>query len=260
MAKRKKAARKPGMAAEMNLTVRSGYILIDQSTATGGVSIEREVIDFTEVGDGFDSVTKTTKHVNHAQLVRLMDACVKRVDYILRKYCARAGYGWYADKRAKAKVEAEVAELAQEAARLNSRARSTGAERVCYISVVPTKVVTNSRAAVLEVAQSVREILRDLKRVLSAGKVGQDFDTAWTRAKNLHKLAVGPQSDSIRFALEAAKDARSALRDKLEQARNEYKVDELPDGVVQGLADSLDLSPIDAALQWFTPSAFDDRE
>lgn len=226
------------------IDLKSGFIMLDVSSASGGVTYQREVLDErrTANGEGTEKTWKTIKIVDHDDLVRKVDACAKRADYILRKHCSRFGRFWFADEAQKALVMADLVELRNQAVLANTEARIGGCARRCYVSIVPTEINLAHEDAAREVAHTIQTTLGDMLDVLKAGDIGRPFEKVMLRMKNLEKLAVGICAESIVFARDEAKDAKKIIREKLKMGQSP-----------ESAAKAADVGMIQAAIDMFAP-------
>lgn len=233
------------MGAMQSVQIRPGYVVLDVSSATGGVHYQRREIEQHKIGpdhEGLQARHETVKTVDHVVAVKDVDAVVKQVDYAIRKYCAKTVFGPFADEDNLAKLQAEVAKIKAEAVEVNERAVAVGSARRAYIGIVPAKLDVVSPEAAEEIARTVREVLGDLRDALRVGDVGPRFDGVFLRSKNLANLAVGLQSDAVRFALDCVKEARKRVKDAIKKG-------ETPESA----GGSLDLGPVEQAIDLFTP-------
>jgi len=154
----------------------------------------------------------------------LFRSVVKKVDYVLRKHCARTEMGWFADDKALKKVKREVAVIAREAKELNASAAKADSARRAKISVAPLKLDPAHPEAVQEIAHTIRGVLLELRDALRAGDIAS-LHKLRIRSKNLEQLAVGFQSAAIRFALERVPDAANEIREAVKNATRAAKDD-----------------------------------
>jgi hypothetical protein len=232
---------------ENTFRFRPGWIIRDRSNATGGVHYTRELIeehtslDMRQVTDH-----KTRKTVDNVEIVHAMDSLVKRVDYVLRKHCTRTEIGCFADDVRLAKVRTEVDELKLEAVQLNKKAAKANSKRRVQIDVVPLKLDLAQPEAVKEIAATVRGVLTALRDALRCGDVAS-IHKLKIRAINLEQLAVGIQSDIIRFAVERALQAASEIKTAIRGAG-----DKSTRQAARLAGRDLDLDAIEAAIAHFT--------
>jgi len=245
---------------------RPGWLVIDQSTASGGVRYERRALDESTInrGNGIRTVHRSIKTVDHVEFCAAIDALVKRVDYALRKHGTRVGKNWFVDSAGLKKVEAEVAEIAAEAARLNTEdAAQAMSGRRAYIGILPMPIDFDRHEAVREIARTIRETLTEVHDALRAGAV-EDFHKLKLRCINIDRLAVGMQADAIRFALERFATARRAIKDAAKVAKKKAadagaspaKIEEAAVRGAQDCGAALDLEAIQVAIDHFLPSVF----
>jgi hypothetical protein len=227
-----------------SIQLKSGYILLDASSATGGVSYQRTVLDEqrTNNGEGTEKTWKTVKVVDHDEAVRNVDRQAKKADYILRKHCSRFGRFWFADEDQLALVMADVAELRKAAKLANTEAAAVGCARRAYVSIVPTKIDLAHEEAAREVAHTIQGTLADMLAVINAGDIGRPFEAVYLRMKNLEKLAVGICSESIVFARDEAKAAKKVIRDWIKQGQTP-----------ESAAKHAETDMIQAAIDMFAP-------
>jgi hypothetical protein len=228
------------------IQVKSGYIVLDASTATGGVRYMREVLKesapYGRDGEGEEKEWKTKKLVDHKELVAACDSLVKRVDYILRKYASRTSFGWFADETQLVEIRREVDLIAAEAAGINRTCATAGCERRVHIAVVPARMDLGTPDAAKEVARTIVSQLGDLAAALRAGDVGRSFDNLLVRAKNLDALAVGFAGESIKMALETIKSERREIKGKIKRGQTP-----------ESAGKQADLSTVEGAIAMFVP-------
>lgn len=248
--------------SESVFNFRPGWMVVDCSSASGGIQYDRELLKEQSIGNGLQADHKTRKTVDNVAFCQEVDAVVKKVDYVLRKHCARTEMGWFADDNALQKVKAEVALLAEEAALLNTvGARKAKSARRAKIRVVPLKLDFDKREAVQEIAHTIRAVLTELRDTLRAGDL-PNLHKLKIRSKNLEKLAVGFQSDAIRFALDhvpvAANEIRDAVRAAKRAATNDGKgklaVEKATNAAAKRAGAKVNIESIEAAIAHFEDS------
>jgi hypothetical protein len=246
---------------------RPGWMIVDCSSASGGIQYDRELLKEKSIneGNGMQADHKTRKTVDNVEFCAAVDAVVKKVDYVLRKHCARTEMGWFADDRALQRVKAEVAEIEAEAEELNTAgARRAKSARRAKIRVVPLRLDLAKPEAVQEIAHTIRSILIELRDTLRAGDLA-NLHKLKIRSKNLHQLAVGFQSDAIRFALDrvplAANEIREEMKNAKRGAQNDGKSKERVERDVNAAARragaKVDIQAIEAAIMHFTDDSVD---
>lgn len=194
---------------------RSGWILVDRSTANGGVRYTRTPVEEHSInrGDGIQATHETVKEVDHVAFVKEIDRLVKHTEYILRKTCAQTPVGYFASDEILPKVREEIERLVHEASALNASASIAGCARRARIQIVPIRVDLDTEEAAQEIAKHIRESLTALRNLLRQGETGTPWHNALGRAKNLPTLATGVQADSITFGLENAQAEAKAIRE-----------------------------------------------
>lgn len=260
--------RQPIAPMSAKVVLRPGWLIIDNSTASGGIRYDRHVIEDATTtinrGAGIETTHQTVKTVDHVEFCARIDALVKKVDYSLRKHGTRVGKNWFADDEALKVIEAEIAEIATEAARLNTLgAEEARSDRRAHIGIMPIPIDFDREEAVREIARTIRETMTEVLTALQAGAV-DDFHKLKIRCMNLDKLAVGMQSDAIRFALErfaeAAKEIKTAANEArkkaLASAAREADADKAAADAAAKLGRKLDLESIQVAIDHFQPSVF----
>jgi len=243
---------------------RPGWMMVDCSSASGGISYDRELLGEEPINRkrGLQVDHKTRKTVDNVEFCAAVDAVVKKVDYVLRKHCARTDMGWFADDSVLHKVKAEVAEIMKEAEELNTNgAKKAKSARRAKIRVVPLKLDLAKPEAVQEIAGTIRSVLIELRDALKAGDLAS-LHKLRIRSRNLEKLAVGFQSDAIKFALErvplAAAEIREAVKHATRAAKNDGedkdKVTEVGEIAAKRAGGKVDVESIEAAIAHFEES------
>lgn len=245
-------------------TFRPGWMIVDCSSANGGIRYDRELLGEEPINRrrGLQVDHKTRKTVDNVEFCAAVDAVVKKVDYVLRKHCARTDMGWFADDVALGKVKAEVAEIEKEAHALNTvDAKKAKSARRAKIRVVPLKLDLAKPEAVQEIAATIRSVLIELRDALKNGNLA-DLHKLRIRSRNLEKLATGFQSDAIRFALErvplAAAEIREAVKHATRAAKNDGedkdKITEVGEQAAKRAGAKVDVESIEAAIAHFEES------
>lgn len=257
-------SKKSKVSSESVFNFRPGWMIVDCSSASGGIRYDRELLKEKSInkGHGIQADHKTRKTIDNVEFCAAIDAVVKKVDYVLRKNCARTAMGWFADDHALQKVKAEVAEIEREAHELNTNAaKKAKSARRAKINVVPLKLDLAKPEAVREIAGTIREVLAELRDALRAGDVAS-LHKLRIRSKNLDRLAVGFQSDAIKFALErvpnAANEIREAIKNATRAAKNDGedkdKIAEVAEAAAKKAGAKIDIESIEAALAHFEDS------
>lgn len=220
------------------IKIRPGWIIRDLSTAEGGVTHDARTMRQRRVESGGTCVeSRTSRTVDNPAICAALDALVKRVDYVLRKHCARATVGWFADDAALREVQAEVAKIQAEAQEVNARAAAEGSERRATIEIWPLRLdLAVTPKAPARIAGEIRQSLCEIRDAFREGRLG-DLHKLQIRTRNLDKLVTGFPSEAIRFALSRAHEAAREARGKMRKGRDERRVGR-----------AIDLDAIEAAL------------
>lgn len=257
-------SKKSKVPSENVFQFRPGWMIVDCSSASGGIRYDRELLKEKSInkGNGMQADHKTRKTVDHVEFCAAIDAVVKKVDYVLRKNCARTAMGWFADDHALQKVKAEVAEIQREAEELNTNAaKKAKSARRAKIRVVPLKLDLAKPEAIQEIAATIRDVLTELRDALRAGDVAS-LHKLRIRSKNLEQLAVGFQSDAIKFALERVPGAANEIRDAIKNAKratqndggNKEAIEEAVNAAAKKAGAKVDVDAIEAAIAHFMDS------
>jgi len=244
----------PTSSIQDRIKVRPGYLVIDTSTATGGVSYDRQYGEATKInnGQGLQATLQTVKTVDHVEAVAALDALKKKVDYACRRYCARTAFGWFADEISLRGLRKEIDELRAEAVTLNAAAAAVGSERRAHVGIVAGKLELASPDAAREIARTIREVLGGvldalrsghIKKVAdSDGKVTQkdELHAPLLKCRNLDRLAVGLAGESVKLALARIPEAKKELLEAIKDGRDPEEV-----------GAELDLGAIENAITWF---------
>lgn len=204
--------------------IAPGYIVINASSASGGITYEREEVTEEAHRRGRVVSLRHTKRIDNEHSVRAIDAAVKDVDHILRTACVRLiNVGHFATVDVLAAVEDRVAVLAQKVNRLNAEAIQRKSAHRGMIHIVTAMLDLTREGNRQIVYQTARDTIGELRSSLRIGDVVDDRDETGAiarrhqlrsillRAKNLDALFVGPLQASVRNALDRVKTARVDL-------------------------------------------------
>lgn len=217
----------------MEYTLATGtFLVIDTSSAAGGVSYDREYAAETAVAEGTEQVFRTTRKVDHAELVKLADQLVQQARYAIRKHAISTPLGWICDTDGLRQIIDEILVLEAKARGFNIKAMAEGCERRVRVGVVPVELHPHNVAAAREISRTVFNTLGELADMLADGtsygspKGVQRLETfVHVRCRNLDRLAVGNQRFSIQDALGVARDVIRAARGAV-KAKSCPKADE----------------------------------
>lgn len=201
------------------VNIRPGYVVLDTSSAHGGVHYYRKEIEAHAInnGEGVDATHETRKVVDHVAAVKAVDAVTKELDYAIRKYCAKTVFGPFCSDEDLPALQARVEELRAKADQVNADAAAAGSARRAYIGIVPVRIDVVSPEAAREIARTVCDVLSELRDAVKDGDVGPRFDGIWLKARNLAKLATGLQSECICWALDEINANRKECKDRIKR-------------------------------------------
>lgn len=236
----------------------AGYLVQTEFEAAGGVSYEREYISEETEGRSLKAEFVTRKKVDDVELVKDSRSIIWRAYYVMAKHAAKTPIGYFADAPMLEALEKEFAEVRELAREFNELAYSLRSDRRVKVEIYPLDVSVDNETVARRLAKLVRDRLVALRDTLREADL-KEFKEAAERAKNLEKLATGIQRDSIRYAVEAARDGRKALakRIKDEGAKTAKQQKECADALFVGKSGGrpeVDIEAIDAAIDMFTQS------
>ena len=227
------------------LDLARGIFFIVEFSAKGGVAYKRIGKEYVEEHED-ESLTAeytTRKEVDHIGLAKWSRQVVNAAYNVMERHCSPTPIGYWIAEENSSKMLAELAQVKEEAGKLNKHSASVGSHRRAYIDIYAMHVgKEDEEKTAKRLAETVRERLDSLREDLANGDLNA-YATSWKRAKNLPKLATGIQAESIVLALEAARELRSKLAEAIKNRK-------LP--VEAGKA--LDLTTIESAIFLFTDS------
>jgi len=226
------------------VTVAPGYVVINISGASGGVSYTREAVSSKVKRHAVATTFVNVMYVDHAALVDEINAAVKRVDgTILRNRCVKMSFGHFVTAQGVAALQHEVAVLRTHVEALNQAAAAVKSAHRGRVGVVVAQLDVTHPDVVAEVSRTVVEVLTGFRAALAAGDVDDVIDprtgvvTARTamkplaiRAKNLGGVVESESAAVLRTALDRARTARAEVRER---------------------CGDVNLSTIDRAIAWF---------
>ena len=239
-------------------TLRPGqYLVQDISSASGGITYQRNKDARQEAGEGYEQDIRTHKKVDHEALIADSEELIQRARYVLRANAANTVIGWITDgvglKRIREGFETSrgdfypgINHLEQLAAQLNDKAKRAGSARRCRVAIVPIALSIDNEAAAAEIARTVRDICKEMYEVCRAGDP-DGLQRILLRAKNLERLATGMQQDAIVFAVECARAARKELRKAIKG-----QPDKAHERLLSQCGASLNLEEIEACIGMFS--------
>jgi len=227
------------------LNVARGIFYIVEFSAKGGIAYKRVGKGWEEEHEDLSLTAEftTRKEVDHIGLAKWSRQIVNSAYNVMERHCSPTPVGYWIAEENAPKMLAELAQVKEEASKLNGHAASVGSGRRAYIDIYAMKVgEENLEAVAKRLAQTVRDRLESLREDLVNGDLNA-YATSWKRAKNLPKLATGIQAESIVLALEAARESRSKLAEAIKNKK-------LP----AEAGKALDLTAIESAIFLFTES------
>jgi hypothetical protein len=222
------------------LNLARGFFFITEFSAKGGVAYKRMGEETKEIHED-ESMTAewaTRKEVDHVGLQTWSRKIVNMAYNVMERYCSQTPVGYWISEERAPKVLEELAGVKMEARKLNDFAKTVRSLRRVTIEVYATQVGTEDmEKAAIRLAGTVRERLESLREDLFRGDLNA-YATSWKRAKNINRLATGIQAETVVLALEAAKEARKQLSEKLgnkmspDRAGAELNLDMLDSAIV----------------------------
>jgi hypothetical protein len=224
--------------------IAPGYVVINISGATGGVSYTREIVATRAKKAARATTFMNVMRVDHAGYVEQINALVKKVDdTVLRSLCVKTSFGHFVSEGNIEALRREVADLRRKVEALNAAAAVAGSQHRGRIGVVAPRldvdqpeVVTECSRTVIEVLSAVRDVLRlgDVDDVVEGGIVVRrnQLKPLLLRAKNIETIAIGPAGAALAAALDRVRAARGEIR-------------------AGAPAATVSLTAIDRAITWF---------
>lgn len=219
--------------------IQPGYIVINTSKVSGGVHYDRQYAKKRREGNGHRREFVTVKRVDHTKLVEESDQLYQIARHVIRSRAANTEIGFYADEDTLRTIQIEMASLREQAEKFNRRAKRAGCARRMHVGLVPVKLEIDNVAAAQEIARTIRQTCDDFIQAIRAGDP-DEITKALNRARNFEQLATGMQRDSVIWAIECAKEARSELRKVKRDGRS-----------VKKAARTWDIEPIEACAGMF---------
>jgi len=222
------------------IQLRSGFLVLDVSSASGGIHYERREREEKREGNREEVDFRTHREIDDIELYREGTALAGRARWMLRRRGAVTAIGVVTDGAGLAALETDFAELRVAADSFNYRARQAGSLRRVRVGYVPMQIEPDHEAIAAEIALTIRARLSDLLIALGVDRETGDpvrSRVALQACRRLDRLVVGIQSEAVRLALDAAIVARRAIRDAAKDGRTAM----------------LDVSAIEAAANYFVP-------
>jgi hypothetical protein len=193
------------------IKVRPGYVILSTCSATGGVHYARTHGDEQPIGeDGVEQEIRSVKTIDHKEAVDRCNKIASAANHAVRKRTANSAFGYFATADALTVLSEDLRQLSDEAAIANAFARSVGSARRVHVGIVPVEIDVANEDVAREVHRTVRVALTEIRDHLIAGEA-HELKLAIDRAVRIDTLVTGLASESIRMALDSAKEARSEL-------------------------------------------------
>jgi hypothetical protein len=232
--------------------IAPGYVVVNVSTAAGGVSYNRIVLAENPEGEAIVTDYQTRKTVDHVELVKAIDHTVKDVDHALRILCVRTPFGHFVSMDKVETVRLKVAEIAARVHELNDAAEAAGSAHRGRVGVVTALLDIANPDNLRECHRVIRETLMEIHAALRRGDVrdekNEDGDITrrhqlrpiLIRARNLEQMALGLHGTTIKSALERAKTAKTEILAQIDAGVT-------PEDAGAAVA----LGEIETAIAWF---------
>lgn len=183
------------------------------------------------------SVGEITTIIYDQQEYENAQAIVLQARHAVRKYATHTIIGYLVDKSLLSAMSSDIESIRNAGNWFNQRAH-TCQVAISYLPIEISVALGPESARAL--ADHVHDELVALRDALRAGEPSK-ARAVMLRTKNLNALAVGVQSDAIRFAIEEGRDALSKLKEAI-------KASESPESAGR----HLDLGMIDSGIATFT--------
>jgi hypothetical protein len=231
-------------AASPRVEVAPGYVVINISGASGGVTYTRQAVNTKTKRHAKSTTFMNVMHVDHEALVSEINAVVKKVDdTVLRSRCVKTSFGHFVAERDVGGLRADVAELRARVDALNIAAAGAKSKHRGRVGVVIAQLDVRHPDVVGEVSRTIIEILTGLRDALAAGDIDDVTDKTGKvvhrnamkplliRAKNIESMVTGTSATVLHAALDRVRTARAEVRERTGE---------------------VDFSAIDVAIGWFS--------
>jgi len=223
------------MGESLNIPADS-VLVVPCCRVRGGRASHADVVRDEKDGSGRETETRVVVQIDDEKERDRATAIANKGANAVRSRCQYTEIGYLARAGQIPAIRAALAEIAEEAREFNAGARTCQVQ----LDAIPLPIsVALGPDAVRAIAGGIVEELTALRDTLRAGD-DRGAKNAILRTKNLASLAVGPQSDAIRFAREEAEACLAALRVRLKQGAS---------GAAAGATLSLDM--VESAIGMF---------
>lgn len=232
-------------ADDRTVTLAAKWLVLNATQSGGGVQYERQPISTTTEGEsGTRTESIVVKKVDHQPVVEKMAKLRNKIDYTFRSIATLVSFGFVATDEQLAKLRTEIGPLKEEADTLNEEARSVGSKHRIRVAMMTMLLSSgdggDGPAAAKAIANTITDHLSDYKDALLALDLNL-VKTVQIRARNLDKLALGVPGTILRGATDCVKAAVKDIKKGIKDAHDPSTI-----------RASLELSPIDVAVSWFT--------
>lgn len=192
------------------ITFSTGYLILTEFSATGGVKYSREGQRIRKGSEG--SVTELTVRqiADNRDLLRESKSLINAAAYVVDQFCAKTPLGYFTDDTGLLRIKQDLIDLQEGASKFNEIAGRIGSERRVWIEAYPVAYRLDDPAVGARMAVLIRERLEDLSAALLAGDKAA-FLAAMDAARNLDKLVQDPHRLKLVEAVNWAKLRRQEL-------------------------------------------------
>lgn len=217
------------------------WLVVNATSAGGGVSYVRQVTDTDVEGFGTKVTSMVVKKVDHEAIVKEMATLRNKIDYTFRKHATLVSFGFVGTDEQLAALKADIGPLKEEAVALNDRARMAGSRHRIHVAMMTARLASgDSATAAKAIAETICSHIADYKDAILSLDLSL-VKAIQLRARNLDKLAVGIPGSILAGAVDNVRVAVKTIREGL-------KAGDDPDVI----RSRVDLTPCDVALSWFS--------
>jgi len=218
-------------------------LVVDRCRVIGGKESTTEGIRDERIGEARETERKTIVRIEDVEERETAERISALAKGIIRRYTTSTLIGSLAPRDRVAELERELGPVHAQASAFNGRAHYSRVE--VGILPIPIAVALDAECA-RALADHVRVSLEKLRDLLRSGELSGARNLLRPYGiGNIDQLAVGVQADSIRFALEEARERLSELARKV---KGDGAIAETPESIGRGL----DLTMIESAIGMFT--------
>ncbi len=174
-------------------------LILEIESTIEGVEVTRKPVSEAPKGKSFVTVVEETRTIPNANELRDAEEFVKRATEAIQALAIQGPGGLLGDYEDKAKIVKDIRKFNAERDAINAKAKHIQVKWDVYMFTLETVA---DRQTVTMIAERIRTSLEGLRDSLG------DTDKARTefaKVRDLAPMAVGVQSDAVRYALEQAK-------------------------------------------------------